>query len=302
MFARGTTRLTASPLAAVALAALSLAGTGARADDGDPPAPVEQVAEREPALAHEPVRDLPAPPNSGVLEGRVLWSEPLPEMSPLSRNAEPYCARLGTQLDGSLQVSAGGLEGALVRLRATHASAPLKSAAPLKPPASLDPPASAPTLLLSLTSCAFAPRVLGLVAGQHLVIESADPILHAVRLTRERSVVYRRTLDRDQPAPELRFAEAGVYRIGCDVHPWEVAWVVVAPPEDAPAFAVTDAQGHFRIEGVPAGSYQIDAWHERATVTGPAVRVRAGTIGHATLHAQPTTALAHEEHASHPAP
>jgi hypothetical protein len=31
---------------------------------------------------------------------------------------------------------------------------------------------------------------------------------------------------------------------------------------DHPYFATTDAQGRFRIEGLPAGEYTLEAWHE----------------------------------------
>ena len=32
---------------------------------------------------------------------------------------------------------------------------------------------------------------------------------------------------------------------------------------DTPYFALTDEHGNFAIESVPAGSYEVDVWHER---------------------------------------
>jgi hypothetical protein len=45
----------------------------------------------------------------------------------------------------------------------------------------------------------------------------------------------------------------------CDVHPWMSSWAgVVAHP----FFAVSGADGSFEIQGLPAGTYTLEAWHE----------------------------------------
>jgi plastocyanin len=298
-------------LASLTFATLILSGVSARAEEAasspapeiaepaspqseDPPAAVELVGEREVSLPAAPARTSQKSALSGVVMGRVLWGEPVPEANPLSRNAEPYCALLGTELDGSLSISSGGLANVLVRLRPARAHATMAGA--------LSTTVDNPLVHLALSSCAFAPRVVALVPGQHLVVESTDPLLHALRLTRERGVVYRRTLQHDEPAPELKFSAPGTYRVGCDVHPWEVAWIVVSPPEDAPHFSVTDAQGHFRVEGLPPGLYTVDAWHERASIRGPSIRLRAGQLQRVALHAVPTPELAHDDSRSRLSP
>jgi hypothetical protein len=55
----------------------------------------------------------------------------------------------------------------------------------------------------------------------------------------------------------------------CNVHGWMNAWVGVLPH---PYYAVTGTEGRFSIKGLPAGTYTIEAWHEKfgtqtATVT-----------------------------------
>jgi hypothetical protein len=43
-------------------------------------------------------------------------------------------------------------------------------------------------------------------------------------------------------------------QIGCSLHAWMRAWVYVVPH---PWFAVSDEQGHFRINAVPPGKYTL---------------------------------------------
>jgi hypothetical protein len=49
-------------------------------------------------------------------------------------------------------------------------------------------------------------------------------------------------------------------RIKCDVHGWMGAWCGVL---SHPFFAVTVADGTYTIKDLPAGTYTIEAWHER---------------------------------------
>ena len=67
--------------------------------------------------------------------------------------------------------------------------------------------------------------------------------------------------------PEFMFA------MKCDVHPWMGAWVSVLPN---PFFAVTKADGKFEIKDLPAGTYQIEAWHEKLGTKTATVTVRDG--------------------------
>ena len=52
-----------------------------------------------------------------------------------------------------------------------------------------------------------------------------------------------------------------VVHFQCNIHPWMDAWVLVF---NHPYVAVTDADGNYKIENVPAGSkVHITAWHEK---------------------------------------
>jgi hypothetical protein len=51
-----------------------------------------------------------------------------------------------------------------------------------------------------------------------------------------------------------------VVKFKCDVHPWMTGYLVVT---DNPFHAVTGDDGSFTINNVPAGTYTVEAWHER---------------------------------------
>ena len=74
---------------------------------------------------------------------------------------------------------------------------------------------------------------------------------------------------------------AAVIKFKCDVHPWMTGYVAVT---DHPFFAVTGDDGSFTIPSVPAGTYTIEAWHEKlgaktASVTLGAKESKEITIG-----------------------
>ena len=58
----------------------------------------------------------------------------------------------------------------------------------------------------------------------------------------------------------------------CDVHPWMFAYVGVV---DHPYFAVTDKDGNYKITGLPAGDYTVEAVHLKAGSTTAKVKVGA---------------------------
>jgi len=61
-------------------------------------------------------------------------------------------------------------------------------------------------------------------------------------------------------------------RMKCDVHPWMGAYIGVV---NHPFYAVTDENGNFTIENLPAGEYTLKAWHERLPSKTATIKVDA---------------------------
>jgi plastocyanin len=58
------------------------------------------------------------------------------------------------------------------------------------------------------------------------------------------------------------FDQPGIVTIGCNIHDWMVAYIVVLP---TPFFAKTDATGAAALPPLPPGRYRLEVWHPRAS-------------------------------------
>src|SRR5262245_38907167 len=109
--------------------------------------------------------------------------------------------------------------------------------------------------------CRYHPHVFGMRVGQTLEILNSDPTLHNIHALPKGNSEFntgqpiqgmKTTHTFDKPEVMVPFK--------CDVHGWMNAYVGVLPH---PYYAVTDKDGKFEIKDLPAGSYTIEAWHEK---------------------------------------
>jgi hypothetical protein len=59
---------------------------------------------------------------------------------------------------------------------------------------------------------------------------------------------------------EIVFDKPGVITLGCNIHDWMLGFILVV---STPHYAKTDASGNARLRDLPAGSYELHAWHPR---------------------------------------
>ena len=98
------------------------------------------------------------------------------------------------------------------------------------------------------------------MVGTEMVIQSSDPFLHT---TRGRFPDFKQAFNlvfpKNTPAKEQRIRFPGVIAVTCDTHAHMRAYILSF---EHPYFTVTDGDGRFQIDQVPAGSYTLQAWHE----------------------------------------
>ena len=71
----------------------------------------------------------------------------------------------------------------------------------------------------------------------------------------------------------MRFDRPGVVRVFCEIHSHMNAFILVF---GHPFFAMTDADGRYRIDNVPPGTYSLVAWNEGEPSEPRAVTVPDG--------------------------
>jgi len=124
----------------------------------------------------------------------------------------------------------------------------------------------------------FVPRVLAVMRGTAVRFVNDDSVNHNV-FSPEGDKFDLGAFSKGQSVTHV-FEKPGAFVQLCKLHTDMIAYIVVV---DSPYFAVTDAAGHFHLDGVPPGHYTVRAWSERLPEVSREVTVVAGEGAHADL-------------------
>lgn len=127
---------------------------------------------------------------------------------------------------------------------------------------------------MNQTSLTFQPAVLPIVAGTTVQFQNSDDVLHNVFTPSAAGDRFNLgSWPKGQTKP-YTFTKLGKVELLCNVHQEMHASILVL---QNPFFAVTDKEGNFRVENVPAGTYTLKVWHERGTGPAQTITVTAGS-------------------------
>jgi plastocyanin len=118
------------------------------------------------------------------------------------------------------------------------------------------------TVVMDQKGCRYTPHVIAVKRGGSVEFRNSDSTMHNIHTL---PVGDGKQVDISQ-APKgasqtVQFKNSEIMMpVRCNNHPWMNAFINVA---DTPFFAVTDADGHFKIDGLPAGTYVLGAVHEK---------------------------------------
>ena len=186
---------------------------------------------------------------AGRISGRVTIDGPVPENTKVDTGGSDVCAREnpGGLLVENFVVENGGLDNVFVYVKSglDHYY--------------FDTPGEA--VKLDQRGCRYVPHVFGAQVGQPIEISNSDPTMHNVAAVAEtnRGFNFSQAIKGLKNTVSFTAPEVGIH-LKCDVHAWMSAYAGIL---EHPYFAVTSGGGNFELKNVPAGTYTIEAWHEK---------------------------------------
>jgi plastocyanin len=115
----------------------------------------------------------------------------------------------------------------------------------------------------------FVPYVVAVTVGSTVDFPNSDRTYHNVFSLSKTKRFDLGRYPRGQ-SRSVRFDRPGEVRVFCEIHSHMSAWILVFAHR---YFATTDAEGRYRIEGVPPGTYTLAAWNDGAVRARAEVRV-----------------------------
>lgn len=200
------------------------------------------------------------PATAGSITGTVKLIGAPPKFKPLNMSAEPTCVKDNPEpVYPPIVVTGakGALANVVVYVKGNMDDYKFETPTP---PAVLDQ-----------KNCMYVPHVLALMTNQDFHVINSDDTLHNIHPVPRDNHVWNQSqpagappIDRSFSNPELAIP------VNCNVHPWMRGYLFVFRH---PFFAVTTKTGEFSLNGLPPGTYTIEAWQEHYGVQEETVTI-----------------------------
>jgi plastocyanin len=135
-------------------------------------------------------------------------------------------------------------------------------------------PKSLPTKEITQKELTFIPSLLPVQVGSRVEFPNYDDTYHSIfSYSPAKRFDLGRYRPEERPVPSEVFDKPGLVTLRCDIHEHMRGLILVL---DTPHFVMTDANGTFRLGGLPAGHYTLKAWVDSKTTREKPVDLKNG--------------------------
>jgi plastocyanin len=135
-------------------------------------------------------------------------------------------------------------------------------------------PGAPPTKQMTQKNLTFAPLLLPVQTGTRVEFPNLDDTYHNIfSYSPAKRFDLGRYLPEERPIPSQVFDVPGLVTLRCDIHEHMRGLILVL---ETPHFVITDAEGRFRLSGLPAGRFTLKAWLNSKTTLARPVELRSG--------------------------
>jgi plastocyanin len=187
----------------------------------------------------------------GMVSGTVHFVGKAPARVKIDMSQDPVCSMMGgDNYSEQYIVKDGKLANIYVYVKSGPAAA-MSGPMPIPAPVVLDQ-----------VGCKYVPHVIAVMRGGSVEFRNSDSTMHNIHTMPAAGNAPIDVSQGPKGAPEVKvFSQPEVMMpVRCNNHPWMNAFINVSA---TPFFAVTDAEGHFVISGLPVGDYVLGAVHEK---------------------------------------
>jgi plastocyanin len=153
----------------------------------------------------------------------------------------------------------GAAEGSLA-VTVRHDQIPLADAVvSLTPLDAVPGPAAFAEAVIAQEDREYDPYVTAVMAGTRVSFPNRDSVQHHI-YSLSKPKRFEKPLYASGASESVLFDQPGVVTLGCNIHDWMIAYVVVL---STPHFAKTGASGESVLTALPPGRYRLEVWHPR---------------------------------------
>ncbi|HVI08429.1 MAG TPA: carboxypeptidase-like regulatory domain-containing protein [Candidatus Binatia bacterium] len=192
--------------------------------------------------------------DGGTISGTIKWSGPVPKELDYPVSKDPQICdpdgRKTVSLERLIVGPDGGVANTIVYLKNISAGKAMELPEQRRH--------------LDQKHCRYVPHILLVPQNAALQMQSSDATLHTIHM--DGAATYNLPFPFPNQINSRNMPTPGLVNLRCNGgHVWMNAEMMVV---NHPYYAVTDESGRFQFTGVPAGTYEIVAWHEGWTLTG----------------------------------